>query len=65
MKQGKSTGIRGIIILMLPKSTKKFRVFTEEVQMAKESLFLIPFDESMELKYKMEKSVKIMIDEGS
>ena len=65
MKQGKSTGIRGIIILMLPKSTKKFRAFTEEVQMAKESLFLIPFDESAELKYKMEKSVKIMIDEGS
>ena len=33
--------------------------------MAKESLFLIPFDGSMELKYKMEKSVKIMINEGS
>lgn len=30
------------------KSTKKFCVFTEEVQMAKESLFLIPFDESAE-----------------
>lgn len=65
MKQGKSTGIRGIIILMLPKSTKKFRAFTEEVQMAKESLFLIPFDESAELKYKMEKSVKIMINDCS
>lgn len=65
MKQGKSTGIRGIIILMLPKSTKKFRAFTEEVQMAKESLFLIPFDESVELKYKMEKSVKIMINDCS
>lgn len=65
MKQDKSTGIRGIIILMLPKSTKKFCAFTEEVQMAKESLFLIPFDESAELKYKMEKSVKIMINDCS